>query len=185
MRLLCYTCAGGCVGASPMHANAPVCAGLTVRRCRSCMRTRTLVCVRWRDRIRGGACEPFTPPSVGNSARRRSTRRRPSTRTSARGTPRESRTCPTYAPLPARTRTAADRARSVADACAALVRGGAADDSACACLRAHVAVHIRAYVDGCSLDTHLCSSAIERFLHPSLSMSNGHTHRPFPRCMYT
>ncbi len=50
---------------------------------------------------------------------------------------------------------------------------------------AHVAMHIRAYVDGSPLDTHLCSSAIELPLYPSLSMSNAHTHRPFPRCMYT
>ena len=33
-------CAGVCVGASPMHANVPVCAGLTAWRCRSCVRVR-------------------------------------------------------------------------------------------------------------------------------------------------
>jgi hypothetical protein len=57
------------------------------------------------------------------------------------------------------------------------------------CLRArahaHVAMRITVYVDGSPLDTHLCSSAIELPLHPRLSMSNAHTHRPFPRCRYT
>jgi hypothetical protein len=48
------------------------------------------------------ACEHFPPPSIAFSARRRSTRRRPSPRTSARGTPRESRASSRYAPLPAR-----------------------------------------------------------------------------------
>jgi hypothetical protein len=43
---------------------------------------------------------------------------------------------------------------------------------------------MRVYVDGSPLDTHLCSSAIEFPLHLGLSMSNAHTHRPFPRCMY-
>jgi hypothetical protein len=153
---------------------------------RACMRTRALVCVRGRARIRADSCEHLTPPpSVGNSARRRSSRRRCSTRTSARGTPPPSRSCPTYAPLPARSRTAADCARSVADACAAVVRGGAADACARACVRSHVAMCIRVYVDGSPMDTHLCSSAIERSLHPGFSMFDTHTHRPFPRCMYT
>ncbi len=141
---------------------------------------RALVCVRGRARIRADACEHLRPPpSVAVSARRCSSRRRLSTRTSARGTPPPSRRCPTYAPLPARARTAVDRARSVADACAAVVRGGAADVSA----RARACV--LCYVHGSPMDTHLCSSAIELPLHPSLSMSNAHTHRPFPRCMYT
>jgi hypothetical protein len=35
------------------------------------------------------------------------------------------------------------------------------------------------------MDTHLCSSAIERSLHLGLSVSNALTHRPFSRCMYT
>jgi hypothetical protein len=91
--------------------------GLTARRCRSCMRARALVCVRGRARICADACEHFPPPpSVVFSARRRSCRRRPSTRTSARGTSRESRRCPTYALPPARPRTAADCARPVVDA---------------------------------------------------------------------
>jgi hypothetical protein len=99
----------------------------------ACMRAGALVCVRGHAPIRANACEHFTPPpSVEVSARRRSAWRRPSTRTSASGTPRESRTCPSYAPLPARPRTAADCARSVVDACAAVVRGGAADMFVCA-----------------------------------------------------
>jgi hypothetical protein len=80
---------------------------LSRRRCatyaprRAC--ARALVCVRGRACIRANACEHFPPPlSVVFSARRRSTRRRPSTRISARGTPRESRRCTRYAPLPAR-----------------------------------------------------------------------------------
>jgi len=85
------------------------------------------------------------------------------------------------APGPAR--TAADCARSVFDACAAVVRGGAAH--VCALVRAHVAMRIRVYVDGPPTDTHLCSSAIELPLHLGLPMSNARTHRPFPRCMYT
>ncbi len=125
---------------------------------RACVRA--LVCVRGRARIRADACEHFPPPpSVAFSARRRSTWRRPSKRTSARGTPRKSRTCPTYAPPPARTRTAADCARSVADAWAVIVRSGAADVFVCA--RANVAMHIRVYKDGSPIDTHMCSSAIE------------------------
>ena len=64
---------------------------------------RALVCVRGRARIRANACEHFPPPlSVVFSARRRSTRRRPSKRISARGTPCESRRWTRYAPLPAR-----------------------------------------------------------------------------------
>ncbi len=151
---------------------------------RACVRA--LVCVRGRARIRANACEHFPPPpSVVFSARRRSTRRRPSTRTSARGTPLPSRACPAYAPLPARARTAADCARSVADACAAVVRGGAADVCARARAHAYVAMCIRVYVDGSPMDTHVRSSAIELPLHPRLSMSNAHMHRPFPRCIYT
>jgi hypothetical protein len=80
-------------------------------------------------------------------------------------------------------RTAADCARPVVDACAAVVLGGAADVSAL--VRAHVAMRIRVYVDGSPTDTHLCSSAIELPLHLGLPISNARTHRPFPRCMYT
>jgi hypothetical protein len=53
----------------------------------------------------------------------------------------------------------------------------------CAC--AAVAMHIRAYVDGSPMDTHMCSIAIELLLHQGLSMSNAHTHRPCARCTYT
>jgi hypothetical protein len=66
-------------------------------------------------------------------------------------------------------RTAADCARSVVDACAAVARGGAADVSARARAHAYVAMRIRAYVDGSPIDTHVCSSAIELPLPPSLS----------------
>jgi surface protein len=57
--------------------------------------------------------------------------------------------------------------------------------SARARARAHVAMRIRVHVDGSPLDTHMCSSALELPLLPSLSMSNAHMQRPFPRCMYT
>ncbi len=67
---------------------------------RACMSAGALVCVRGHARIRANACEYFKPPpSVEVSARRRSARRRPSTQTSACGTSRERRTCPSYAPL--------------------------------------------------------------------------------------
>jgi hypothetical protein len=76
------------------HVHAQAC---VIRAC-----GRALVCVRGRARIRANACEHFTPPpSVVFSARRRSGSRRPSTRTSARGTPCESRRWTRYAPLPA------------------------------------------------------------------------------------
>ncbi len=78
-------------------------------------------------------------------------------------------------------RTTADCAWSVVDACAVVVRGGAADVR----VRAHVAMRIRVYVDGSPMDTHVCSSAIELPLHLGCSISNAHMHRPFPRCMYT
>jgi hypothetical protein len=158
----CATHARGlCVGASPMHTNVPVCAGMTVRRCtcvcasavpsphshglthtdgsvfiynishalpctpivvrayrqgghaprtrpgvrHSCMRVRARVCAWARPRVRAlpAACEHFPPPpSVAYSARRCSSQRRPSTRTSARGTPPPSRAYPSYALLSAR-----------------------------------------------------------------------------------
>ncbi len=63
--------------------------------------------------------------SVAFSARRRSSRRRPSTRTSARGTPPPSRRCPTYAPLSARRaprRTALGRSPTHARPVCAAVR---------------------------------------------------------------
>ncbi len=73
------------------------------------------MCVCARERVRAhvavhaNVCERLTPPIFASSARRRSPRcspdlprRRSSTRTSARGTPRESRRCPRYAPLSAR-----------------------------------------------------------------------------------
>jgi hypothetical protein len=75
-------------------------------------------------------------------------------------------------------RTAADCARSVVDACAAVVR--VADVR----VHAHVAMCIRVYVDGPPMESHLRSSAIELPLHLGLSMSNAHMHRPFPRRMY-
>jgi hypothetical protein len=96
------------------HTHALPCTPIIVRACRRgghAPRTRrgvraharALVCVRGRARIRANAFEHFTPPpSVAFSARRRSSRRRPSTRTSARGTPLPSRACSRYAPLPAR-----------------------------------------------------------------------------------
>jgi hypothetical protein len=150
---------------------------------RACVRA--VVCVRGRARIRANACEQFTPPpSVAFSARRRSTRRRPSTRTSARGTPPPSRRCPRYAPLPARRaprRTALGRSPTHARP----LRAAAPPMCARARVRAHVAMYIRVYSDGPPTDTHVCSSAIELPLHPRLSMSNAHMHRPFPCCIYT
>jgi hypothetical protein len=72
-------------------------------RAEASVHTRALMCVRGRARIRANACEHLTPPpSVAVSARRRSAWRRPSTRTSARGTPPPSRQCSRYAPLSAR-----------------------------------------------------------------------------------
>jgi len=121
--------------------------------------------------------------SVAFSARRRSTRRRPSTRTSARGTPPPSRRCTGYAPLSARRtprRTALGRSPTHARPLCAAAPPMRARARACACSYAYK----RAYVDGLPLDAHKCSSNIELPLHPGLSMSNAHMHGPFPRCMY-
>jgi hypothetical protein len=145
------------------------------------------VCVRGRARIRANACQHFTQPlSVAFSARRRSSRRRRSTRTSARGTPPPSLHCPTYAPLPARRaprRIALGRSPTHARPLCAAAPPMCARARVCVC--AHVAMCIRVYVDGSSMYSHLCPSAIELALHSGLPMSNALTHRPFPRCMYT
>jgi hypothetical protein len=83
-----------------------------------------------RPRIRADACERL-PAGVdrGGSARRRSTTRRGSTRTSARGTPPPSPRCPMYAPpFPARAvrHRRRDARGGVVDAARAVVRGGTA-----------------------------------------------------------
>jgi hypothetical protein len=160
---------------------------------------RALVCVRRRARIRANACEHFPPPpSVAVSGSQAfDSASAFKANISAWNTARVATLVSVSAAFgPAR--TAADCARSVVDACAAVARGGAAD--ACARARAgaraHVAMCIRVYLTrarACSYVykgvsgwiAHMCSSAIERSLHPRLSMSNAHTHRPFPRCMYT
>jgi hypothetical protein len=93
-------------------------------------------------------CEPF-PVGRGPraaSARRRSTVRRRSTRTSACGTPRRSPRCTRYAPLPARlARTMADALGRGFDAARPVVRGGTADARA----RAHTCKHSLAPSLGC------------------------------------
>ncbi len=77
---------------SPMRArctHAPTC----------CVRARARACVIGRTRIRADTCERLPSASnAGGFARRRSTRRRHSTPTSARGTPPRSPRCPRYAP---------------------------------------------------------------------------------------
>ncbi len=117
------------------HTHALPCTPIIVRACRRgghAPRTRRGVraCVHGRARIRADACEHLTPPpSVAFSARRRSAMRRPSTRTSARGTPRESRRCTGYALLSARRaprRTARGRSPTHAPSlCAAAMRARA------------------------------------------------------------
>jgi hypothetical protein len=80
----------------------------------SCVHARACACGVGRPRIRADTCERLPPAStVGGSARRRSTWRRRSTRTSARGTLPQCRTWSKYAPpfRPRRRVTAAGRAR--------------------------------------------------------------------------
>jgi hypothetical protein len=82
---------------------------------------RACACAIGRPRIRAGTCERLPSASTaGGSARRRSTTRRRSTRTSARGTPRQSPRCPMYAPpfRPGR-RATAGGTRSVGRRCGA------------------------------------------------------------------
>jgi hypothetical protein len=128
---------------SPVRArrtDAPTC----------CVRERACACGIGRPRIPADTCEHV--PSVwtaGGLARRRSTRRQGSTRTSARGTPPRSPTWERYAPKPFGAPPQAGQPRRVVDAARAVVRGGAADGRACACAdvwaRACVGVHVCRY----------------------------------------
>ncbi len=175
-------CAGVCVGASPMHADVPVCAGLTARCCRSCVRVRFPLLTAMdrhtpmdryvytvrasRSRLAG------VPVGVGLQRKHRRV---------------EHRLCRHVVHRMRRFRPGAHRGglravgrRRMRGRCARRRRRCVR-----ARVRAHVAMRISVYVDGSPVDTHLCSSAIELPLHPSLSMSNAHTRRPFPRSMYT
>jgi hypothetical protein len=98
---------------------------------------RALVCVRWRARIRANACEHFPPPPsfafIGSQAFYSASAF--NANIGAWNTARVTmlvNVCAASGPA----RTAADCARSVADACAAVVRGGAADFHSRACARA-------------------------------------------------
>ncbi len=100
------------------------------------VRARVCACAIGRPRIRADTCErvPSAWTAVGSS-RRRSTVRRRSTRTSARGTPRRSPSLVAYAPpfRPGGAPPRAGRARRVVDAAPAVVRGGTADARAHVC----------------------------------------------------
>jgi hypothetical protein len=115
----------------------PCAAGYTAERIADARRTRARAASkRARVRLRLGAhasgadtCERVPSAwTLRGSARRRSTMRRRSTRTSARGTPRRSKRCSGYAPpfRPGRGATAGGT-RRVFDAARAVVRGGTAD----------------------------------------------------------
>jgi hypothetical protein len=172
-----------------MHANVPVCAGLTVRLAALCI----ALCLRVQFPLLT-AMDRHTPMDryvhtvrasrsrlagvpVGVGLQRE--HRRVEHRASHDVVQRMRR----FRPDAHRGRLRSVGRRRMRGHCAVIVRGGAAD--ARAHVHAHVAMCIRVYVDGPPTGTHLCSSAIELPLHPSLSMSNAHTHRPFPRCMYT
>ncbi len=102
-------------------------------RAEACVRARALVCVRGRARIRADACEHFTPPPsvalIGSQAFNSA-----SAFNANIGAWNTASVTTLYSVCAASgpARTAADRARSVADACAAVVRGGAADVFVCA-----------------------------------------------------
>ena len=109
---------------------------------------------RARVRVRLGAhasaptrASAFPPAwTAGGSARRHSPRRRRSTRTSARGTPRRSPRCPLYAPpFPARAarQRRQDARGGVVGAARAVVRGGTADARARACAQTCGRAHAR------------------------------------------
>ncbi len=150
---------------------------------------RALVCVRGRARIRADACEYFQAAAErrGLGAQAFLSASAFNANISAWNTASVTTLVSVFAASgPAR--TAADCARSVADACAAVARGGAADACArarlaCACSYVYEAVCGWIAVDS-PMDAHMRSSAIELPLHLGLSLSNAHTHRPFPRCMY-
>ena len=107
---------------SPMRARRTHARTCCVRVC-----ARVCACAIGRPRIRADTCERLSSAwTAGGSARRRSTMRPRSTRTSARGTPPLSSRWVRYAP-PFRPRGAppqAGRARRVVDAARAVVRGG-------------------------------------------------------------
>jgi hypothetical protein len=158
LRLVCASAVSSPHSHGLTHTDGSVfiystCTHLALYADRLCMRAR-YVCVRGRARIRADACKHFPPPpSVAVSARRRSTRRRPSTRTSARGTPRESRCCSSYAPLPAQRaprRTALGRSPTHArPVCAAAPPMRA---RARACVRACACSYMYKAVCGCIAD---------------------------------
>ena len=121
-----------------VHAHTLPCAPIVVRAYRRgghAPRTRrsvsayarALVCVLVRARIRADAFEHFPPPPsfalIGAQAF--ASARAFNANIGAWNTARVT-TLSNVCALPARPRTAADRARSVVDACAAVVRGGAA-----------------------------------------------------------
>jgi hypothetical protein len=116
-------------------AHAPTCC---VREC---------ACAIGRPRIRADACERLPSASTaGGSARRRSSRRRRLTRTSARGTPRVSPTCPRYAPPPRPGRRAekAGLCSAMFDATRAVVCGRRRRCAlACVCADARVYAQMR------------------------------------------
>jgi hypothetical protein len=104
---------------------------------------RACACAIGGPRIRADTCErlPVGGGPRAASARRRSTMRRRSTRTSARGTPPRSPRCIRYAPP----LSAPGRATlgGVVDAARAVVRGGAADALARLCAQTYAHAHAR------------------------------------------
>ncbi len=114
-------------------------------------RTRRGVRARARSCVCANACEHFTPPPsvalIGSQAFQDA-----SAFNANIGAWNTVRVTTLYSVCAASgpARTAAECARSVADACAVVVRGGA---GVCVCARAHVAKRIRLYVDGSPMDT--------------------------------
>jgi hypothetical protein len=124
--------------AGPPHTRAHV--------LRPCARARVCACAIGRARIRADACERLRSAwTADGSARRHFTRRRRSTRTSARGTPLRSPFCPMYAPpfRPGGAPVRAGRARRAFDAARAVVRGSEPPMRARACVRRHVGTRKR------------------------------------------
>ncbi len=92
---------------------------------RACARARALVCVRWRARIRADACELFTPPPsvalIGAQTFKGAWFNANIGAWNTASVTDLSNVCAASGPA----RTTADCARSVADACAAVVRAAA------------------------------------------------------------
>jgi hypothetical protein len=124
-----HPCAAGCPDARvtderPLHTRAHV-----LRPC-----GRVCACAIGRARIRADTSERVPPAwTAGGSARRRSKTRRRSTRTSARGTPRQSSRCRGYAPPFRPGRRAAARRDALGGS--SMRRGAAVGTRMCGCPR--------------------------------------------------